>query len=167
MANRNLTDLIKARDDAKKSIGLVLTTATGKKRLKPDEAIAALENMIARQTERLEATKASLDATVKRVEGEIRRREQRIAELGELVKRQRGAAKKRPSKKKKKPDRPKLREVSGVGPKFARGLEAAGIKSVAELSRAPVKKVVEALGVTDDKARSLIDSAQQLRKKKA
>lgn len=58
-------------------------------------------------------------------------------------------------------DRP-VTDVKGVGPATAEKLEKAGIKTLGDLAHADVKAVVEAIGGTEEKAKSYIDDAHAI-----
>ncbi len=163
MPNEILDRLIESREDAKKKITLAMANTASKKTVDADEAVEALDRMIAQQTERLAATKASLASAVERLEGDIRVRQKRIDQLQELAERHRkGLEEPSPPEEPERPVAPKLRDVKGIGPASAQKLRAAGINSVEKLSKAPVMRVVEVLGVTEEKAKSVIESAKQL-----
>ena len=52
--------------------------------------------------------------------------------------------------------------VKGVGPKFSEKLQNAGIKNVKKLAASKPKQVAEALGISEERASSLIENARSL-----
>lgn len=166
MANGNLNRLINERKEAQKRMKSALAAAADRARVQPEQAIAELDRMIAHQRDRLEATKAAMEASAKRFQEEIRLREQRIVELEALATRQqKGDEQLREPTKPGMPGitgRLDLREVEGVGPVAARKLGAAGINTVKKLGKASEARVQEVLDVTRDKAESVIAAAKRM-----
>lgn len=133
--------------------------------------------------ERLETARQVREATVARLDARIETLEERVGRLRDEIEKDEQAIERRRKKDEPlrrdvpgvdapKPSRPPgkgrkgppVTDIKGIGDTYRERLEAHGIRTPAEVARMKPGALAEALSISEDRARAIVDAAKKLKK---